>query len=62
MNGYGCSRFCTVLWIGCYQQCGGTHDPQHGDHPRGVRSQQIMASVLRTCWQQGKDSFAIALS
>ena len=24
----------------------------------GARTQQILASVLRTCWQQGKDAFA----
>ena len=23
----------------------------------GARTQQILASVLRTCWQQGKDAF-----
>jgi len=25
--------------------------------PNGARTQQILASVLRTCWQQGKDAF-----
>ena len=24
----------------------------------GARTQQILTSVLRTCWQQGKDAFA----
>jgi transposase len=24
---------------------------------QGARTQQILASVLRTCWQQGKDAF-----
>jgi hypothetical protein len=24
----------------------------------GARTQQILVSVLRTCWQQGKDAFA----
>jgi hypothetical protein len=24
---------------------------------KGARTQQILASVLRTCWQQGKDAF-----
>ena len=23
----------------------------------GARTQQVLASVLRTCWQQGKDAF-----
>ncbi|MBZ5729464.1 MAG: hypothetical protein LAP87_31370, partial [Acidobacteriia bacterium] len=23
----------------------------------GARTQQILSSVLRTCWQQGKDAF-----
>jgi hypothetical protein len=23
----------------------------------GARTQQILVSVLRTCWQQGKDAF-----
>ncbi len=26
--------------------------------PQGARTHQILASVLRTCWQQGKDAFA----
>src|SRR4029453_9085204 len=26
-------------------------------YPTGARTQQILASVLRTCWQQGKDAF-----
>jgi transposase len=25
--------------------------------PAGAQSQQILASILRTCWQQGKDTF-----
>ncbi|MSO22117.1 MAG: hypothetical protein EXQ58_02445, partial [Acidobacteria bacterium] len=25
--------------------------------PAGAQSQQILASLLRTCWQQGKDTF-----
>jgi hypothetical protein len=25
---------------------------------KGARTQQILASVLRTCWQQSKDTFA----
>ena len=24
---------------------------------KGARTQQVLASVLRTCWQQGKDAF-----
>jgi hypothetical protein len=24
---------------------------------KGARTQQILVSVLRTCWQQGKDAF-----
>jgi len=24
----------------------------------GARTQQVLVSVLRTCWQQGKDAFA----
>ena len=24
---------------------------------QGARTQQILVSVLRTCWQQGKDAF-----
>ena len=29
-----------------------------GNHTQtGARAQQILTSILRTCWQQGKDSF-----
>ncbi len=28
----------------------------------GARTQQILVSVLRTCWQQGKDAFGRILS
>jgi hypothetical protein len=28
----------------------------------GARTQQILVSVLRTCWQQGKDAFTRAVS
>ena len=24
---------------------------------QGARTQQVLVSVLRTCWQQGKDAF-----
>jgi transposase len=27
----------------------------------GARTQQILVSVLRTCWQQGKDTFALCV-
>jgi transposase len=28
----------------------------------GARTQQVLVSVLRTCWQQGKDAFALLVS
>jgi hypothetical protein len=28
----------------------------------GARTHQILASVLRTCWQQGKDAFTRGVS
>jgi hypothetical protein len=28
----------------------------------GARTQQILVSVLRTCWQQGKDAFTRMVS
>lgn len=28
----------------------------------GARTQQILVSVLRTCWQQGQDAFALLVS
>jgi transposase len=29
---------------------------------QGARTQQVLVSVLRTCWQQGKDAFALLVS
>ena len=29
---------------------------------QGARTQQILVSVLRTCWQQGKDAYARMVS
>jgi hypothetical protein len=55
-----------LFWFGRYQQCGGTSHPGDGHWRKvwggnrtweGAHTQQILVSVLRTCWQQGKDAF-----